>query len=406
MGLDELLSRYAVRRAHVLVVEVPGAWVTRVRLEQVMLERGWRPALSPANADLLAVCGAPGPQLREVVERLWEQLPGPRARVDLLDIAGLPTALDVAVEDISNGDRQKDDARSRPTAPNVDSSSDGHQDMDHGGTDHGDMDHGDMDHGGMDHGGMVMAPDGIPLAEGGEDRDGLEMDVLHLRLGPVLPHWPAGLVLRCALQGDVITEAEGHRVDNLDDLDSDPGGDSPADELNDSGPAADGATVGATAYPGLGSLAPAWRWDNIAKLLALAGWEDAAAHARHIRDAQLTTDGPHDSDAPLKALRRRLGRSRTLRWCLRGLRPVGIADCKAHSLPEHLVGDTYDRLLAMLDRASGPAESAATDTMHAPDVSPEAAARLVVGLDLAAARLVVASLDMPPMPSREAATRV
>src|SRR5699024_5964325 len=66
-------------------------------------------------------------------------------------------------------------------------------------------------HGG--HGGMDMAPGGIPLAQGGEDRDGLEMDVLHLALGPVLPFWPAGLVLRCSLQGDVVVDAEAAVID-------------------------------------------------------------------------------------------------------------------------------------------------------------------------------------------------
>src|SRR5699024_755889 len=66
-------------------------------------------------------------------------------------------------------------------------------------------------HGG--HGGMDMAPGGIPLAQGGDDRHGLEMDVLHLALGPVLPFWPAGLVLRCSLQGDVVVGAEAAVID-------------------------------------------------------------------------------------------------------------------------------------------------------------------------------------------------
>ena len=63
---------------------------------------------------------------------------------------------------------------------------------------------------------MDMSPSGIPLAEGGDDRDGLEMDVLHLPLGPVLPHWPAGVVLRCTLQGDVVVAAEASEVDESD----------------------------------------------------------------------------------------------------------------------------------------------------------------------------------------------
>ncbi len=59
---------------------------------------------------------------------------------------------------------------------------------------------------------MEMAPAGISLAGGAEDRDGLEMDVLHLPLGPVLPHWPAGLVVRCVLHGDVVAEVEVDHV--------------------------------------------------------------------------------------------------------------------------------------------------------------------------------------------------
>ena len=74
----------------------------------------------------------------------------------------------------------------------------------------GDMDHGDMDHGDMDHGDMEMAPGGIPLAEGAEDRDGLEMDVLVHPLGPLLDRWPGGLELRVTLHGDVVADAEAH----------------------------------------------------------------------------------------------------------------------------------------------------------------------------------------------------
>ncbi len=392
MGLNERLSRYAVRRAHVLVVESPGAWITRVVLEQAMLARGWRPALSPAGADVLAVCGTPGPQLTEVVERLWEQMPGPRVRVDLLDIAAVSATLDVAVEELADTGSHEEDAGSRSAQLNGASSPDGHQGMDQQG----------MDHGGMGHEDMEMAPGGIPLAEGGGDRDGLEMDVLHLRLGPVLSHWPAGLVLRCALQGDIITEAEGHQVDDLDDA-IDPESATPAHGVDGDGPA-DERTDRATAYLDLGSPDAAWRWDNIARLLALAGWEEASARSRRIRDTQLTTGRAHGSDAP-ETLHGKLARSRTLRWSLRGLRPLGFADLEEQSLPEYLVGDTYDRLLAMLDRAAQAAESTATDSSQIPGVSPDAAACLVVGLDVAAARLVLASLDMPPLPAPNVVTR-
>ena len=38
------------------------------------------------------------------------------------------------------------------------------------------------------------------MADRGDDRDGLRLDQLHLPLGPVLPDWPAGLVLRVITQ--------------------------------------------------------------------------------------------------------------------------------------------------------------------------------------------------------------
>ncbi|WP_143553999.1 hypothetical protein [Serinicoccus sp. CUA-874] len=43
------------------------------------------------------------------------------------------------------------------------------------------------------------------------------MDVLKVRLGPVLPYWPAGLVLHCSLQGDVVTEARAEVLGAADE---------------------------------------------------------------------------------------------------------------------------------------------------------------------------------------------
>lgn len=49
-------------------------------------------------------------------------------------------------------------------------------------------------------------PYGRPLAGRAEDRDGLKLDQLLLRVGPFLPVLPEGLVLEVRLQGDVIQE--------------------------------------------------------------------------------------------------------------------------------------------------------------------------------------------------------
>jgi hypothetical protein len=47
-------------------------------------------------------------------------------------------------------------------------------------------------------------PYGRPLAGRAEDRDGLKLDQLLVRVGPFLPPWPPGLLLDVRIQGDVI----------------------------------------------------------------------------------------------------------------------------------------------------------------------------------------------------------
>ena len=402
MGLSDAIARSASRHAHALVVEVPGSWRTRVAAERNVAARGWRLAISPADADVLVVCGEPGPGLAEAIEGIWHQMPGPRVRVHVHAGDEVGARLDEAHTGLLDTDRHRRDAQQRPTASELlaeqagsraeshgghgdtdHGSAGGHEGMDHEGHDshegmehgsHEGMEHGShegMDHGGhegMDHGGHEMSPGGIPLAEGGEDRDGLEMDVLQVRLGPVLRDWPAGLVLHCSLQGDVIVEAQAELVDGRARQDDD--------------------VVG-----------PARGIDNIASLLALAGWDDAAAEARRIRDTALES-GEGAAGSELERLRRRVRRSWTLRWSLRGVRRLSDKEAHARRLPADAVGDTYDRLMGMLDRAvAGVAATAAGDTgTRANDagrtLSTDHLAHLVMGLDLATARLVLASLDI------------
>ena len=50
-------------------------------------------------------------------------------------------------------------------------------------------------------------PYGRPLAERAPDRDGLELDQLHVGIGPFFPPFPPGLVLDVKLQGDVVQAA-------------------------------------------------------------------------------------------------------------------------------------------------------------------------------------------------------
>ncbi|MFI7585109.1 hypothetical protein ACH9DO_15140 [Kocuria sp. M1N1S27] len=430
--MTEILARLAVRAARVLVVEVPGRWATRVELEQQMLRRGWRPAWTPADADVLAVCGAPGPELTELVERLWEQMPGPRVRADIASPGAVRSALDAAAALLLDTPHHRTDARERAQEPEVpeDSEDGGHGGMDHGGMDHGGMDHGGhggmdhgghggmdhgghggmdhgghegMDHEGMDHGDMDMAPAGIPLAQGGEDRDGLEMDVLHLPLGPVLPFWPAGLVLRCSLQGDVVVDAEASVVDAEVDHAED-------DAEDDAGSGAAGAT-GPRPGP---AFAAAVRCDRAEALLALAGAEDAAARARRARDALLRGDEDAARDA-VERLDRTVRRSWLLRSSLRGVLTLDRSDLEGHGLPPHCRGDAHDRLLSLVERAReaiGGAEPVLADGRVVPVPADDRGVpwagvpwtvvpQLVTGLELASVRLAVASLDLDPFPVRQ-----
>lgn len=371
MGVTEALARYAARRAHVLVAEVTGHWLVRVAVERDVVRRGWRVAESPADADILAVCGEAGPEMAKLLARLWEQMPGPRVRVDIHDEGAVESTLTVAAAQLADPRAHRLDAGRRPASPDPDSESSGDNAMDHGA--HGEMDHGEME----------MAPSGIPLADGGEDRDGLEMDVLHLRLGPVLPHWPAGLVLCCSLQGDVITDAEATQVDHH--------------HVH-----ARRSTEPSLLHDPL-LLDAAYRCDNVANLLALAGWDDAAVAARKIRNSLLTDADPPKAAVALETLGRKVNGSRLLRWSLRGIRSLTDGDLRRHSLPAHLRGDTRDRLASMLERAC----ARMTDTTEAgrdrpapPSVALGALPHLVTGLDLATARLVVASLDLDPLVMR------
>lgn len=319
--------------------------------------------MSPADADVLAVCGMPGPELAEAVDRIWDQLPGPRVRTDVADEHSIDSVLDRAVAELLDSRQQRDDARDRAQSPDTTADQDG--------MDHGDMDHGGH-HAGMDHGDTDMAPAGIALAQGGEDRDGLEMDVLHVRLGPVLPYWPAGLVLRCSLQGDVLAEAEAWIIDT--DHDSRP-----------------------QAPPGnTGVMVAARQCDHVIDLLELAGWWRASAIARQARDLLLGAADVDRAQQLLDGLHKMLGKSRLLRWSLRDLAPLTAETPDHRQLPTALAGDTYDRLLTRVDLARTLLREPLSPSVFVlgstkiSDVLPG----LVCGLDVATARLVVASLGI------------
>lgn len=389
------LTRTAVRATRVLTVEVPGWATTRVAVERAVGARGWGPAWSPAAADVLVVCGRLGDAWRPVVDRLWSQLPGPAARIEVADPDRAPLVLDAAARTLLAGgsipavppahqqdardDRGRGEGNRNDDAGADDCAGDhggmDHDGMDHGGMDHGGMDHGNSDHGGMDHGGMEMdmpMPGGIPLAGGADDRDGLEMDSLTVPLGPVLPAWPAGLVLRCTVHGDVIAQA---RVDTV-----------PAPVPSDDRAHPDGRTRAAL------------ECDGVARFLTVAGARAAATGFRRVRDDLLDGASVADCGVAVESLLGRVRRSRLLRWSIRGIGGLDAARLAERGLPAALGGDVHDRLMARMaglrDRLASGAPAAdpldrGADTRARLDLLPS----LVVGLDLGAARLVVASLD-------------
>lgn len=212
------------------------------------------------------------------------------------------------------------------------------------------------------------------------------MDVLHLPLGPILRHWPAGLVLRCTVQGDVVVEASAALLDAEHPATPSPGADARTDRS--------------------ARLA-----DHACAVLSLAAWPDGAASARLVRDALLDGHPSEVTTPPLERLRRKVARSRMLRWSLRGVGPLGAHALAGHQLRERLDGDVHDRLVRMLDHVVESAHDGATVDDHhvaAPDAAATIVAALpglVTGMELAAVRLFVASLALDPTPTREPVAR-
>ncbi|MFB8778517.1 hypothetical protein ACIQW4_33825 [Streptomyces albogriseolus] len=434
MDLTGLTLRVAAARPHVLLAAVPGGAAVRLAAERLLRERDWPQAHTPAQADLLLVAGPDLPELRTPLERLWRDMPAPRARVNAR------TADEV--EDALNAGRVllgSPAVRHESAAPPADAG--GHREGEHGARDteaeHGDGrrapdgqdadgqapdgqdaddhdDHGDhgghSGHGGHDGhgGGQTEMPGGLPMAGQGADRDGLTLDQLHVPLGPFLADWPAGLTVRLVLQGDVV-----QRVDV----------DEPARPAD--GAAAEAFWVQPWLRAASGEPVPvgeavrrraAAHLDSLGRLLAVAGWPAEAVRARRLRD-DLLYGAPRAVVVPrLERFTRRVGRSRTLAWLTRGIgvvtaqkaREAGVGGPAARAGGD--VTSRYRQWLADIRHDlprledSAPLDVAVEDSPRgtwSAERPPSAALitllpRLLEGAELAAARLVVASLDPDP----------
>ncbi|GAA4862110.1 hypothetical protein [Actinomycetospora straminea] len=365
MDLRSALLRAAVGCPHALVVPAPGTDRLRARVEQELARRRWPIASAPADADLVVVVGRPGRELAAVVDDIWVGVPAPRTLVRIADEDEVAAALDGVVRRLADADAQRAAAsrsgsRARPPDPSP------------GGRSHGDGGHDELGPGEHDdhsahtasdgghhhHGGGMELPGGLAMADLGEDRDGLALDQLHVSLGPVLPEWPSGLVIDVVLQGDVIQEARSRFLD-LDEQGA-------TERLPDAARALDTA----------------------ARVLALAGWEGPAARARGLRDALLSGADTAHVPEELDDLRRRVRRSRLLRWTFRS------------------AGAGRSEILDALDDVLASAGVAVAGTGEEGHVGIDLAtldARLV-GAQFAAARLVVAVADPQPRPAPDLPT--
>ena len=229
-------------------------------------------------------------------------------------------------------------------------------------------------------------PGGLMMADRAGDRDGLRLDVLHVPLGPVLVAWPAGLVVDTELQGDVVQSARWRLLAGA--------GATPLFWTSDGHSA--------------GALRAAAHLDSLTRLLAVCGWDGAASEAGMLRDEMLGGEVPR---ARFDRFRRRVGRSRNLRAATAGLGRLDAGDVDRLGLSGPAAraalagrGDAtgrYRTWLAEIDDALAghpvaPAQGPRGEPGPGSAALMAAAVELMVGLDLAAARVVVASLDPDP----------
>ncbi|WP_329380375.1 hypothetical protein [Streptomyces sp. NBC_01716] len=370
MGVRDFVVRAAARRPRVLLVTTPGGTRVRLAAEKELRCRGWAVASTPAGADLLLVAGPDRAASASELDRLWDDMPRPRVRLRVTAPDEVPSALDAG--------------RARL----------------------GETEHGRHPQG---HGTHADMPGGRPMAQLGEDRDGLTLDRLHVSLGPFLADWPAGLVVRVVMQGDVIQRArlgEPYATGPACPFWSRPWSRASAGERV---PLAQAARRRAAAH-----------LDSLGRLLSVAGWPAEAVTARRLRD-DLLERAPVNALLPRTVrLARRVGRSRTLYRLTRGIGPLTAADARAAGVSgpaaraggdvparyRQWLSDTVDAVdsLRRLDGDATPLDPVTHESPRGrwdPDRPPSTALaallpRLLEGTELAAARLVVASLDPDP----------
>ncbi|MFI0009491.1 hypothetical protein ACUN3E_28665 [Streptomyces sp. Ju416(a)] len=402
-------------------------------VEEELLRRGWPLVAGPASANLLVVVGDPDPARADWAENLWNGVPEPKSRVVVREAEQATAALDdgrltLLGPNVSVSSREE--PRMNGVLPSESTGSrrreshapDGSARADRDGAPH--HDHAEHEteshHGGHSgdgraeaqgtHGGghghdmhAVSIVAGLPMADRAADRDGLRLDRLHVPVGPALLDWPAGLVLRLALQGDVVQQAEvdqiSVRASSRHPFWNDPWLRVIAGERVERGLAA--------------RRLCAAHLDSVGRFLAVSGWDDAAKRARSVRRRVLAGASVEELGVLLRPWARQLRRSRTLGWLTRGLGELSSERAAAAGVTGPALvagGDAYCRLLVWLDEIER-AATACGDTrvldateLNGPrgrldgPVPPSQAlldvlSGLLGGVEFAGARIIVASLD-------------
>jgi hypothetical protein len=203
VGVTSLLARLAAKSTPPVFITA-GMGAAEV-VAQLVASGKIRRVDSPAAATVLLVVGGIPPALEPSVVAVHDGMPHPRATVHLptgLDQESLPTSPHALVagsaeealavirdvfQELMSGRRASDP----PLLPDADPNPwRGVGPYGQGGS-------------GMTGG----TPYGRPLAELGADRDGLRLDVLPLRIGPLFAHLGTGVTVEATMAGDVVVEA-------------------------------------------------------------------------------------------------------------------------------------------------------------------------------------------------------
>jgi hypothetical protein len=241
---------------------------------------------------------------------------------------------------------------------------------------------------------------GLAMAGRAPDRDGLKLDVLHVPLGPVLPYWPAGLRLTLTVQGDVVQDATVEAVGAVG-----------ADVSFWDRPLLEALAGGTVMVADVARRRLAAHLDSMMRLLAVAGFDGPSLRYAVLRDRVLAGQSANEIGGPARKLGQRVERSRALRRMTEGLGELDGASCNRAGVtgPAAIAaGDAWARLVQWV-------RAIEADVLRLDDRSPvvdvegprgrldrsdppsaallRALSELVVGAELAAVRLVVASLD-------------